>query len=86
MKTRASLTKEEVLKYRKYYIDHTRLEVYKKLLEDKGPILKQRTFEKILMGDVRDSSIYKEVPIYKKAQGYWELNGQPVQTSVGSDT
>ena len=86
MKTRASLTKEEVLKYRKYYIDHTRHEVYKKLLEDKGPILKQRTFEKILMGDVRDSSIYKEVPIYKKAQGYWELNGQPVQTSVGSDT
>lgn len=86
MKTRALLTKEEVLEYRTYYIDHTRNEVYQKLIEDKGPILKPRTFEKILIGDVRDSSIYKEIPIYKKSLGCWELNGQPVQTSAGSGT
>ena len=79
-KTKALLSKEEVLYYRKYYINHTRTEVYQKLLEDKGNILKKRTFEKILIGDVRDNSIYKEVPLYKKTQNRWELNGEPVST------
>lgn len=86
MKMRALLTKEEVMEYRKYYVNHTRNEVYDKFIIDKGPVLKRRTFERILTGDVRDSSIYKEIPIYKKAQERWELNGQPVQTSAGSGT
>lgn len=84
MKTRALLSKEEVLEYRKYYIDHTREEVYQKFLQEKGPILKRKTFERILVGDVRDTSIYKEIPIYKKMLNRWELNGKPVQTISGT--
>lgn len=79
-KTKALLSKEEVLHYRKYYINHTREEVYQKFLEEKGELLKKRTFEKILIGDVRENSIYKEIPIYKKSQNHWELNGEPVST------
>lgn len=41
MKTKALLTKEEVLFYRSYYINHTRDEVYQKFLENKGEILKK---------------------------------------------
>jgi hypothetical protein len=66
VKNKSLLSKEEVLKYRTYYINHTRTEAYDKLLEDRGPIMKRRTFEKILTGDVRPESIYREVPIYKK--------------------
>lgn len=80
VKTKALLTKAEVFRYRKYYRTHTRDEVYNLLISEKGPIYKKRTFEKILMGDVRDTSIYKEVPIYKKSIGIWELNGEPVST------
>lgn len=43
-KLKALLTKEEVLKYREYYIDHTYEQVYNKLLEEKGEIYKKRTF------------------------------------------
>ena len=83
--TKASLTKEEVLNYRKYYIDHTREEVYNKLVEDKGKdLVKKSTFYKILIGDVRDGSIYKEIPIYKKSQKTWIVNGEPVSTIPGS--
>lgn len=84
MKTRALLTKEEVLFYRQYYINHTRDEVYKKFLEDKGAMLKQNIFQKILIGDVRKESIYNEVPVYKKSLKRWELNGEPVQTMCGT--
>lgn len=79
-KTKALLTKEEVFHYRKYYRTHTRNEVYDLLLSEKGPIYKRRTFEKILIGDVREGSIYKEIPIYRKSTNTWELNGEPVST------
>lgn len=84
-KTKACLTKNEILKYRIYYIDHTRDQVYNLFLQEKGPILKQRTFERILIGDVRENSIYKDVPIYKKSLKRWELHGEPVQTILGSE-
>ena len=84
-KTKALLSKEEVLEYRKYYITHTANEVYNKFLQDKGDILKKATFQKILTGDVRNNNIYKEIPIYKKAKKIWELNGEPVSTIRGSE-
>lgn len=80
MKTKALLTKSEIFHYRKYYVDHTRDEVYQLLISEKGPIYKERTFQKILMGDTRDSSIYKDVPIYKKSKKLWVLNGKPLST------
>jgi group I intron endonuclease len=77
---KASLSKEEVLEYRKFYINHTREEVFQKMIKDKGDILKRNTFFKILIGDVRDTSIYKEIPVYKKSKSCWELNGEAVST------
>lgn len=74
------ITKEELLEYRKYYINHTYSEVYEKLVKEKGQIFTQRTFQKILMGDVRQNSYYSDVPIYKKTLKRWELNGKPVST------
>lgn len=79
-KTKALLTKEEVLYYRQYYVNHTMKEVYNKFLQDKGEILKEKTFKSIITGDVRENSIYKEVPIYKKKKRVWELNDEPVST------
>lgn len=72
------MSKEELLKYRKYYINHTYSEVYEKLVEEKGKIFTERTFQKILAGDVRPNSYYREVPIYRKKSKRWELNGEPV--------
>lgn len=86
VKAKALLSKEEVLKYRTYYINHTRSETYDKFLQEHGSIMKQRTFEKILVGDVRPESVYREVPIYKKQLKRWELNGEPVSTSLESKT
>ena len=77
---KALLTTEEVLVYRKYYVNHTAQEVYIKFLQEKGDILKKTTFKKILVGDVRNTSVYKQVPIYKKSIKRWELNGEPVST------
>lgn len=85
-KTKSLLTNDEVLLYRQYYVNHTRDEVYIKFLEEKGEILKKRTFEKILVGDVRPESGYKDIPVYKKQLKRWELNGEPVSTSLGSET
>jgi group I intron endonuclease len=84
-KTRALLTNEEVMKYRQYYVNHTREEVYQKFLKENGNLLKKNTFIKILTGDVRNTSIYKEIPIYKKSLNRWELNGEPVSTILGSE-
>lgn len=80
------LKPKEVLNYRKLYIDHTAKEVYQQMIKDKGQIMKERTFQKILVGDVREESIYKEIPIYKKFLKRWELNGEPVQTGFGSES
>lgn len=79
-KAKSSLSKEEVLSYRQYYVNHTREEVYQKILSEKGDILKKATFFKILVGDVRDNSIYKEIPVYKKSKKCWELNNEAVST------
>lgn len=84
-KTKTLLTKEEVLYYRQYYVNHTMKEVYNKFLQDKGEILKEKTFKSIIIGDVRENSIYKEVPIYKKIKKVWELNGEPVSTILESE-
>lgn len=70
-KTKALLSKEEILKYRKIYMHKTREEVYKNFILDKGDILKERTFFKLLLGDVRKNSIYTDVPAYKKKQKIW---------------
>lgn len=70
-----AFTPEEVLKYRKEYVNHTLTEVYKKMCEDKGEnYIKERTFSKIIMGDVKNSSPYKDVPIYKKREKIWIKN------------
>lgn len=80
-KTTASLSLDEVLNYRKYYVNHTRDEVYNKMVEEKGPdLVKKNTFFKILTGDVRQNSIYNEIPVYKKMNKKWVLNGEPVST------
>lgn len=85
-KENISLTKEEVLFYRKYYVNHTAKETYNKFCEDKGKeYLKQRTFERILIGDVRPESVYLDVPIYKKSLKKWELRGNPVSTIFESE-
>lgn len=71
-KTKAILTKEEVLRYRKYYVDHTRDEVYALFLSEYGTgLLKRASFFKMLTGDVRKESIYLDVPVYKKSQKAW---------------
>ena len=84
-KEKALLSKNEIIYYRKYYMTHTANEVYEKFVQDKGDILKRATFKKILTGDVRKNSIYKEVPIYKKSKKIWELNGKPVSTILESE-
>lgn len=84
-KTKALLSKEETLKYRKIYMHKTREEVYKNFILDKGGILKKRTFFKLLLGDVRKNSIYTDVPVYKKKQKIWELRGEPVSTILESE-
>lgn len=71
-KQSASLTCDEVLKYREYYVNHSMSEVFKKMCEEKGDnFLKESTFSKIITGDVRDNSLYKTVPIYKKREKKW---------------
>lgn len=85
MKVKTTLTKEEVLNYRKYYVEHSQSEVFQKFVQDKGKKLSQQSFYKILRGDVRDTSIYKDVPIYRKKKKVWELNGEPVQTILESE-
>ena len=71
-KDTASLTVEEVLKYRQYYVNHTMNETYEIMCSEKGDnFLKPNTFKKIITGDVREESIYLNVPIYKKLQKKW---------------
>lgn len=75
------LTPEELYDYRKYYINHTGKETYQKLLLDKGPILKENTFLKILFGDVKKNSLYSTVPVYKKKEKEWiKIDNKPVST------
>lgn len=86
-KIKALLSKEQVLMYRQYYVNHTRNEVYAKYCVDcqtSSELLKPATFAKILVGDIRPESIYNTIPVYKKSIGRWELNGEPVSTIPGS--
>ena len=84
----AALTKEEVLKYRKLYVDKPAKEVYQTFVTDcpeKQNSLNERSFIRILQGDVRKDSFYNKIPIYKKSLKRWELNGEPLQTILGSE-
>lgn len=76
-----NLTLDEVFRYRKYYVDHTADQTYELFIQEKGvDLLKKRTFQRILTGDVRPESSYLKVPLYKKTKKVWELNGEPVST------
>ena len=81
----ALLTPEEVLQYRKYYMRHTSSETFKYMISQKGEIMKEATFRKILIGDLKTNSLYKDIPIYKKQQNSWYLNNEPVSTILGSE-
>lgn len=82
----ALLTEEEVLKYRTYYINHTAKETFNYMVNEKGNIMKEATFKKILMGDLKANNAYKNIPIYKKSLNGWYLNNEPVSTSLESET
>ena len=72
VKETASFSLEEVLRYREYYVEHSMNETYKFMCEEKGKdFIKENTFKKIINGDVRDNSIYLEVPVYKTMQKKW---------------
>lgn len=84
-KEKAAISKEELFQYRKYYVEHTAKETHEKYLadnldNDKKLLVKYRTFQKILVGDIRRDSIYNDIPIYKKTQKRWEFKGEPVST------
>ena len=76
----ALLTKKEVLKYRTYYISHTAKETFNYMVNEKGNIMKEATFRKILTGDLKTNNAYKDIPIYKKSLNSWYLNNEPVST------
>ncbi len=76
-------SKEQVLKYRTYYINHTAKEVYELAKQD-GIKVTLSTVQKMLSGDGKRNNFYKEIPIYSKKRKRWELNGEPVSTIPGS--
>lgn len=73
-KSPSSLSLEDLLKYRQYYVDHPLKEVYELYISDHNgeKILKERTFQKIITGDVRSNSNYLKVPVYIKSQKKWK--------------
>lgn len=80
----ASISLTDLKKYRNYYVNHTSYEVYQKYKQDCkenniSPLL-ERTFYRILTGDVRKESIYLSIPVYKKKKKVWLLHGEPVST------
>ena len=80
-KETATLTPQEVLKYRKLYVDKDYKMVYAIMCSEKGEnFLKENTFRKILTGDVRENSVYKNIPVYKKKKKQWFLKDEPVST------
>ena len=50
------------------------------MISEKGNIMKEATFRKILMGDLKTNNLYKDIPIYKKSLKSWYLNNEPVST------
>lgn len=79
-----AVTPSELFEYRKYYVTHSAKQVYEKFLSDhkdnQNIGLSERSFSRVLQGDVRESSVYNTVPLYKKSLKSWELNGKPLQT------
>lgn len=74
-------TREEVIKYRKYYVDHTAKEVYTLIQEEKGKeYATLGTVKKMLCGDGKKDNFYQTIPIYSKKKKQWILNGEPVST------
>lgn len=68
----ALLTTDEVLKYRQFYVNHSMNDTYQLMCQEKGQdFLKPNTFKKIICGDVRENSIYLNIPVYKKQQKKW---------------
>lgn len=58
-------TKEQVLKYRTYYINHTANEVFSLVKKD-GFDVKLSTVKKMLCGDGKNDNFYSRIPIYRK--------------------
>ena len=53
----------------------------KYLIEHPNNNLKQKTFQRIIRGDVRKGSFYKEIPVYNKKIKQWiDKNGAAVST------
>ena len=72
--TSAIFTNEQVLQYRKKYVNMTAKEIYEKeQLQEK---ITYTSFQKILWGE----SYKKDIPIYKKSKKQWYLNEEPVST------
>ena len=70
----AAFTNEEVLKYRKEYVNLSAKEIYEKYnLSDR---IKYPNFQKTLWG----AAYNKDVPVYKKKEKQWYLNNEPVST------
>jgi len=74
-------SKEDVIKYRTYYINHNAFEVYQQVIKDKGEnFTTLGTVKKMLCGDGKNNNFYQQIPIYSKKRHRWELNNEPVST------
>lgn len=71
---------EDLLRYRKYYVDHKQSEVWDLFVSEYGEALRKSSFYKILRGDVKENSIYNTIPVYLKKQKKWIDKSKPVQT------
>lgn len=80
------ISKEDVLKYRKYYVNHSAKEVYELVKKDygeKAPAYK--TVQYILTGYGRKENYYSKIPLYSKKKKQWTIEGKPVSTIVESN-
>ena len=74
-------SEKEVLRYRKYYINHSASEVYELIQKEKGKdFVSLGTVKKMLCGDGKANNFYQNIPIYSKKQKQWLLHGAPVTT------
>ena len=70
----AVFTNDQVLQYRKKYVNMTAKEIYEReKLQEK---ITFTSFQKILWGE----SYKKDIPVYKKSKKQWYLNEEPVST------
>lgn len=75
----AIFSNKEVLDMRKMYVTKSAREIFNELNLDKRT--KFSTLNKILCGN----GYTKDVPVYKKKEKQWYLNGEPVSTILGSE-